>query len=87
MTDTSDDDRGNFTDGGDVESDDGLHEDQRRLQELLRGAVGVALAGDGNHRYRRGFRVTLHEDVVDLPRTWKKPILSDLNFATRWPML
>ncbi len=45
MTDTSDDDRGNFTDGGDVESGDGLHEDQRRLQELLRGAAGGALSG------------------------------------------
>ena len=60
-------------DGGDVESGDGLHEDQRRLQELLRGTAGDALAGDGNHRYRRGFRATLHEDVIDLPRTWKKP--------------
>ncbi len=27
----------------------------------------------GNHRYRRGFRVTLHEDVIDLPRIWEKP--------------
>jgi protein gp37 len=24
----------------------------------------------GNHRYRNGFRLTLHDDVVDLPRTW-----------------
>jgi protein gp37 len=27
----------------------------------------------GSARYRNGFRVTLHEDVIDLPRTWKKP--------------
>jgi protein gp37 len=27
----------------------------------------------GNHRYRNGFKLTLHDDVVDLPRTWKKP--------------
>src|SRR5947199_887164 len=26
----------------------------------------------GNHRYRRGFPVTLHEDIIALPRTWKK---------------
>lgn len=27
----------------------------------------------GSARYRNGFRITLHEDVIDLPRTWKKP--------------
>lgn len=27
----------------------------------------------GSARYRNGFRITLHEDVVDLLRTWKKP--------------
>jgi protein gp37 len=25
----------------------------------------------GNHRYQNGFRLTLHDDVVDLPRSWK----------------
>jgi protein gp37 len=25
----------------------------------------------GNHRYKNGFRLTLHDDVVDLPRSWK----------------
>ena len=35
-------------DGGDVESGDGLREDQRRLREWLRGAAGVGLAGDGS---------------------------------------
>ena len=25
----------------------------------------------GNGRYRNGFRLTLHDDVVDLPRSWK----------------
>ncbi|MBA3960296.1 MAG: phage Gp37/Gp68 family protein [Chthoniobacterales bacterium] len=34
--------------------------------------LALRLQAMGNHRYRRGFRVTLHEDVVDLPRTWKK---------------
>src|ERR1700676_5024153 len=24
----------------------------------------------GNYRYRNGFRLTLHDDVVDLPRSW-----------------
>ena len=25
----------------------------------------------GNHRYQNGFRLTLHDDVIDLPRSWK----------------
>jgi protein gp37 len=25
----------------------------------------------GNHRYHNGFRLTLHDDVVNLPRSWK----------------
>ena len=57
-----------------MESGDGLHEDQRWLQELLCGAAGVALAGDGKcSAIATAFSVTLHEDVIDLPRTWKKP--------------
>jgi protein gp37 len=55
----------------DVEPGDGLHEDQRGLQELLCRAAGVALARDGESALRRGFRVTLHEDVLDLPCTWR----------------
>ncbi|MEO7725007.1 MAG: DUF5131 family protein, partial [Chthoniobacterales bacterium] len=35
--------------------------------------LALRLNAMGNHRYRREFRVTLHEDVVDLPRTWKRP--------------
>src|SRR3954471_10142120 len=35
--------------------------------------LALRLQAMGNRRYLRGFRVTLHEDVVDLPRTWKKP--------------
>lgn len=27
----------------------------------------------GSDRYRNGFRVTLHDDLIDLPRRWKKP--------------
>lgn len=34
-------------DRGDVESGDGLHEDQRRLQELLCRTLGAASASDG----------------------------------------
>ena len=25
----------------------------------------------GNHRYQNGFHLTLHDDVIDLPRSWK----------------
>ncbi|MBE3570597.1 MAG: phage Gp37/Gp68 family protein [Bacillales bacterium] len=27
----------------------------------------------GNPRYKNGFNVTLHHDLIDLPRSWKKP--------------
>ncbi|GEA17544.1 DUF5131 family protein [Moorella sp. E306M] len=27
----------------------------------------------GNPRYKNGFKLTLHEDLIDLPLTWKKP--------------
>jgi protein gp37 len=30
-------------------------------------------------RYQNGFRVTLHEDLVDLPKSWKKPRLVFVN--------
>ncbi|CAN5607321.1 hypothetical protein BH18VER1_BH18VER1_21880 [soil metagenome] len=35
--------------------------------------LALRLQGMGNQRYRNGFRVTLHEDVLDLPRSWRKP--------------
>jgi protein gp37 len=35
--------------------------------------LALRLQAMGNRRYLRGFRVTLHEDVLDLPRTWKRP--------------
>src|SRR6266446_4316082 len=33
----------------------------------------------GNRRYANGFRVALHEDLVDLPRTIKQPRLIFVN--------
>ena len=33
----------------------------------------------GMERYRNGFAVTLHDDLVDLPRKWKKPRLVFVN--------
>ena len=33
----------------------------------------------GNVRYRNGFRVTLHPDLLDLPKKWKKPRLVFVN--------
>jgi protein gp37 len=33
--------------------------------------LAVRLQAMGNRRYRNGFNVTLHEDVIDLPKTWK----------------
>lgn len=31
------------------------------------------LQASGSHRYANGFKVTLHEDVLDLPKKWKEP--------------
>jgi protein gp37 len=33
----------------------------------------------GNERYRNGFRITLHEDLIDAPRTWNRPRLVFVN--------
>jgi protein gp37 len=41
--------------------------------------LALRLRAMGNHRYRNGFRVTLHKDVLDLPRTWKTPRRCELN--------
>src|ERR1700751_3382644 len=27
----------------------------------------------GSYRYRNGFKVTLHEDTIEIPRRWKAP--------------
>ena len=32
-----------------------------------------------NPRYRNGFRVTLHEDLIDLPKRWREPRLIFVN--------
>jgi protein gp37 len=33
----------------------------------------------GNRRYSNGFRVTLHDDVVDLPKSWRSPRVIFVN--------
>jgi protein gp37 len=33
----------------------------------------------GSPRYRNGFKLTLHEDLVDLPMTWKQPRVIFVN--------
>jgi protein gp37 len=35
--------------------------------------LALRLEAMGNRRYRNGFRVTLHDDVVDLPKSWRIP--------------
>lgn len=37
------------------------------------------LEAEGNPRYRNGFRVTLHHDLLWLPVTWRKPRLVFVN--------
>jgi protein gp37 len=35
--------------------------------------LALRLQAMGNHRYQNGFRVTLHDDALDLPRSWRTP--------------
>lgn len=41
--------------------------------------MATRLRAMGSNRYRNGFGVTLHEDLVDLPKRWKKPRLIFVN--------
>lgn len=41
--------------------------------------LAFRLQSMGNLRYRNGFRVTLHEDVIDLPKRWREPRLIFVN--------
>ena len=35
--------------------------------------LAFRLQAMGNPRYRHGFRVTLHEDLIELPKGWREP--------------
>lgn len=41
--------------------------------------LALRLQKMGNPRYRNGFKVTLHEDLLDLPLRWKRPSLIFVN--------
>jgi protein gp37 len=41
--------------------------------------LALRLHAMGNRRYVNGFRVTLHEDVVDLPKSWRSPRMIFVN--------
>jgi len=41
--------------------------------------LALRLQAMGNRRYLNGFRVTLHEDVVDLPKSWRSPRMIFVN--------
>jgi len=41
--------------------------------------LAFRLQAMGNPRYRNGFKVTLHEDLVDLPKRWREPRLIFVN--------
>ena len=41
--------------------------------------MALRLQAMGNARYRNGFAVTLHEDLLDLPKFWHKPRLVFVN--------
>lgn len=41
--------------------------------------LALRLHAMGNRRYANAFRVTLHEDVVDLPKSWRSPRMIFVN--------
>lgn len=41
--------------------------------------LAARLQGMGNARYRNGFKVTLHADVIELPKRWREPRLIFVN--------
>jgi protein gp37 len=41
--------------------------------------LALRLQAMGNHRYANGFRLTLHDDVVDLPKSWRIPRMIFVN--------
>jgi protein gp37 len=41
--------------------------------------MAYRLQAMGTERYRNGFNVTLQDDIVDLPRRWKRPRLIFVN--------
>ena len=41
--------------------------------------LAFRLQAMGNRRYRNGFRVTLHKDLIDLPKGWREPRLIFVN--------
>lgn len=41
--------------------------------------IAMRLCAAGNKRYKHGFKVTLHEDLLDVPLRWKTPRLIFVN--------
>ncbi|HWY52102.1 MAG TPA: phage Gp37/Gp68 family protein [Chthoniobacterales bacterium] len=41
--------------------------------------LAFRLEAMGNRRYRNGFRVTLHDDVISLPKSWRIPRMIFVN--------
>jgi protein gp37 len=41
--------------------------------------LALRLRAMGTHRYRNGFRVTLQQDIIDLPKRWREPRLIFVN--------
>ena len=41
--------------------------------------LALRLQAMGNRRYRNGFRITLHDDAVDLPKSWRIPRMIFVN--------
>ena len=41
--------------------------------------MALRLQAMGNERYSDGFKLTLHKDLIDLPKKWKQPRVVFVN--------
>lgn len=54
-----------------LESSNGMQQDQSWLQTLLRRTYGPTTQRDGTKKYQNGFSPTIHPDVLKMPLLWK----------------
>ena len=62
-----------------MESGYRLHDDQPGCKNCYAERLALRLKRMGVPRYRNGFGIALHPDVLNLPKTWKKPKLVFVN--------
>ncbi len=62
-----------------LEPADGLHKNQPGCKHCYAERMARRLQAMGQPNYRNGFELTLHETVLSLPLSWKKPQMIFVN--------